>query len=106
MGALVGLILGGILFLGVHYGLEYGLFASIVISAVGTVIMCLSLALTGECETQVSGDEIFFKDCGAEVRCKGGGAKFNTLGVIRGLHQHFTLVSNILVLFRVTFNTI
>ena len=39
------------------------------------------------------------------IRYKNWGAKFNTLGVIAGLQQHFSLVLNILVLLGVTFNT-
>ena len=48
VGFLTGLILGGALFLGLLYGLEYSLNASIVIASVSTLLMCLSLALTGE----------------------------------------------------------
>ena len=48
MGALAGLVFGGFLFLGVYNGLDYGLVASIIMTLIGTVIMCLALAFTGK----------------------------------------------------------
>ncbi|XP_054749544.1 uncharacterized protein LOC129255021 isoform X1 [Lytechinus pictus] len=46
VGFLVGLILGGLLFLGLYYGLDYPIYPALIIAVLGTAFMALCLAFT------------------------------------------------------------